>query len=410
MSTMAVGSPSKLRILNDQAALKFIVEAGVVSRAELEQLTGLSKPAVAELLIRLEAVGLVEKSGKRNGSPGPAAQLWSIRADAGYVAAADITSSGIHMLISDLTGQERVRVRWQWTSDPAPVQVRKCLDLACQEAGLAHEQLLQVVVGLPGALDPRTGLLKYAPHLPRWEGYDVMSVLRAELDIDTEVENDVNLMALSEMNGGLAEAADDFALVWIDEGVGAAVIIGRQLFRGLTGAAGEIDYLPVPDRAVVDTGTDRFGTKLGDLLSPIGILDLARAHGLTHTDPVEALKAALRDRISGQGFLEDFAMRIATGLAAVTTVLDPELIMLGGKFGAVGGDDLAGLVQEKLSIILTAPPSSTARILSYPITDDAALSGALRVALTRARDKAFESGSVVAEPTSDSSRKYNSGT
>ena len=399
---MAAGTPSRARILNDQAALNFMVEAGTVSRAQLEQLTGLSKPATAGLLGRLETAGLVEKSGKRDGGPGPKAQLWSVRAEAGYAAAVNITPWGIEVLVSDLVGQQPARLRRPWTAEAAPIQVRKCLDLACDEAGLAREQILNMVVGLPGALDPRTGLLRFAPHLPGWEGYDLISALQDELGITTEVENDVNLMALSEMHGGLAEEADTFALVWIDEGLGAAIILRRELFRGLSGGAGEIDYVLVPDRAVAETGSDRYGVKLGDLLSPSGISALAKAHGLDDADPVQAVKAALDDRSSGQGFLEDLAIRIATGLAAVVTVLDPELIMLGGTFGAVGGSALAGLVQEQLAIVLAAPPTATTRIVSYPVNQDAVLFGAMQAALARAREKAFETGSVVIDRPSNS--------
>ncbi|ALE07272.1 hypothetical protein AL755_20280 [Arthrobacter sp. ERGS1:01] len=390
---MAIGAPSKLRILNDQTALAFILEQGMLSRADLEQLTGLSKPATAELLIRLETAGLVEKSGKRAGGPGPKAQLWRVRPEVGFAAGIDVTRYGLEVQICDLAGAERSRVSRDWTAEGAPKQVRRALDAACAEANLDRSQLLHVVIGLPGALNPQTGLLKYAPHLPLWEGIDVISTLVDELGIAVDIENDVNLMALAEMASGVAAGVENYALVVIDDGVGAAIVVRGELIRGFTGGAGEIDYVPVPDRANASTGTGRFGSKLGDLLSPAGIGALARAHGLAFNDPLEVMQSGP----AGKEFREDLAMRIATGLASIVTVIDPELIMLGGKFGAAGGTELAALVKEKLAEVLTAPAASMADIVAYPVTAGASLAGAVRAALVRAREKAFETGSVIGD-------------
>lgn len=380
-----------MRILNDQSALAFILDEGTLSRADLERLTGLSKPATAELLTRLEKAGLIEKSGKRAGGPGPKAQLWRVRPEAGFAAGIDVSPHGIEVQICDLAGTERIRISRGWTADAAPAQVRQVLDLACSRADLVRGQILHVVIGLPGALDPRTGLLKYAPHLPLWEGLDVIAMLREELGVAVGIENDVNLMALAEMESGAAAGVENFALVVIDDGVGAAIVVRGELIRGFTGGAGEIDYVPVPDRASAATGSGRFGQKLGDLLSPAAIGVLARAHGLEVSDPLEALQGGpVRKE-----FMADLAMRIATGLASIVTVIDPELIMLGGKFGAAGGPELAALVKEKLSEVLTAPAASTADVVSCPVTAGASLAGAVRAALAKAREKAFETGSVI---------------
>lgn len=388
---MAIGSPSKLRILNDQSALAFILDEGMLSRADLERLTGLSKPATAELLTRLETAGLIQKSGKRAGGPGPKAQLWCVRPEVGFAAGIDVSKRGIEVQICDLAGAERARASREWNAAAAPQQVREVLDLACAQAQLEREQILHVVIGLPGALNPMTGLLKYAPHLPLWEGLDVVARLREELGVTVDIENDVNLMALAEMEAGAAMGVENYALVVIDDGVGAAIVVRGELIRGFTGGAGEIDYVPVPDRATAAMGTGRFGAKLGDLLSPAAIAALAQAHGLAVNDPLEAMHAGTQ----GQEFLADLAMRIATGLAAIVTVIDPERIMLGGKFGAAGGHELAALVKEKLSEVLTAPAASMADIVPYPATTGASLAGALRAALVRAREKAFETGSVI---------------
>ena len=117
------GIPPKLRVLNDQAALAFILDAGTISRAELGRLTGLSKPGVAELLSRLERAGFVEKAGRQNGGgPGPAAQTWRVRAGVGYAAAADLTPTGWSLRLLDLDGSVVAERHGGW-GDAAPDEV-----------------------------------------------------------------------------------------------------------------------------------------------------------------------------------------------------------------------------------------------------------------------------------------------
>ncbi|MBQ1443454.1 MAG: ROK family transcriptional regulator [Renibacterium sp.] len=409
--------PSKLRIINDRAALSHILRAGEISRAELEDLTGLSKPATADLLSRLESAGLVQKQGMRSGGPGPKAQLWGVRPEVGFAAGVNVTPANIDVQITDLSGNVVSQHQFAACAS-AGSGVRRAIQAACITAKISEQQILHTVIGLPGALDPRSGMLKFAPHMPAWSNYDLIAALDLELDMPVTVENDVNLMALAELDGGLAAAAENFALVWIDTGLGAAIVIRRELFRGFTGGAGEIDYLPVPDRAEAETGLDRRGGKFGNLLSPQAIAALARAHGLPGDDPVETLRTAARTgSASGHAaFLNDLALRIATGLSAIVTVLDPELLLLGGAFGVAGGEPLAQLVRENLGEVMNAPHGSTAEVLALGVpsptgpnrqakpVDGApvegipagnALAGASSLALKHAREKAFETGSVM---------------
>ena len=101
-----MGGPRVLRAMNDRAALYALLHGGPLSRIELEQQIGLSKPAAAELLRRLEQAELVRRAGHRDsGAPGPNAQLWTVNAEAGYAAGVDVSPSGFDVAVADLSGQ-----------------------------------------------------------------------------------------------------------------------------------------------------------------------------------------------------------------------------------------------------------------------------------------------------------------
>lgn len=385
----ASGSPSVLRVINDRAALEALVQQPVVSRSQLETLVGLSKPATAQLLTRLEQVGLVERAGLRDEGPGPRAQLWQLKADAAYTAGVDVTRSGIDVGIADLRGTI-VAESFVHTSDaldrPADALL-EALTTACGALGIDPAALAHISIGLPGAVDTVSGELRYASELPAWNGFDLRTFLDGRLDVPITVENDVNLVALNEMSQGVAHGVDDLVLLWMSErGLGSSVIVGGELVRGATRGAGEIGFALVPDLAQTGSiGPGRFG----DLLSNAAIVALAESHGIEATGPIDALEQSLADPTSG--FATDLARRVSGGLAAVVSILDPELIVIDGDIGVAGGEPFCRLVSEALALIVEP------RVPLVPGRADVSSvrAGAVQAALVPARERSFAAGSVL---------------
>lgn len=371
-------SPNRLRVLNDQSALAFILDAGTVTRAELSALTGLSKPGVAELLSRLESAGLVEKGELRPGGPGPAKQTWRVRADVGYAAAVDLTPEVVRGRLQSLDGATVAESETPWDGLDVPATVARVVARLVEDARLSPGELLGAVVGAPGAVDPRSGAVRGAPQLPALAGYDVAGAVEAVLGVPVQVENDVNLMALAAIADGVALAAPSMAFVWIDEGVGGAIVRDGELVRGFTGGAGEIDLLPVPTG---EGGVE----KLADALAPETLDRLATGAGMRSADDAVA---------PGSAVAEEVARRIAVGLAAIVAVLDPEILLLGGRYGAPAAEGLGDEIRRALAARLETDPSALPELRPYPVGPDAALTGAARLALAEARRSAFRTGSL----------------
>lgn len=386
----ASGSPSVLRVLNDRAALDVLVREREVSRAQLEALVGLSKPATSQLLTRLERAGLVERAGLRAEGPGPRAQLWRLKADAGHAAGIDVSRNGIDVAIAALDGSvvaEHFLATTAETSDPGAA-LFEALEAACSQIGVEPSALSHISIGIPGAVDQLTGQLRYASEVPLWKGVDLLHMLEGRIDVPVTIENDVNLVALNEMARGAAQDTKDFLLLWVAErGVGSSVVVGGELIRGATLGAGEIGFTLVPDLALA--ATTPVGNRFGDLMTDTALLDLARAHGIEADGTVEAL--GLGFAADPDGFPRDVARRLSAGLAAVVSLLDPELIVLDGDICVAGGDDLCRLVKEELRELVEPPVSIV------PGRDDASSvrAGAVQAALGHARERFFASGSTL---------------
>lgn len=337
--------------MNDRAALYALLHGGPLSRIELEQQIGLSKPAAAELLRRLERADLVRRAGHRDSSaPGPNAQLWTVNAEAGYAAGVDVSPSGFDVAVADLGGRivaERRVPACRTGADPVQALRTAVLDTVTAQQ-IPDTELRRIVIGISGTIDPVTGFLEYAAHMRPWHGFDLPARLSEALDVPVTVENDVNLVVVDEWLHGCARGYHDVLLLWMGRGVAAAVIIGGRLHRGARGGAGEIDFAPIGPG----------GRSPGELLENARVLDLARQHGLRAGRGPTALRRAASGLgrpepgstplLGAESFLAELADRMAQSLIAAVTVLDPELVVLAGDIGQAGGERLAERVGDRL--------------------------------------------------------------
>jgi predicted NBD/HSP70 family sugar kinase len=386
--------------MNDRAALDLLLELGPLSRTRIGKLTGLSKPTASQLLARLETAGLVVVTGTSEGRPGPSAQLYAVNAAAARVAGLDVTPSGIRAAVADITGRTVGRFELPTpgrSAQGAVDRVLQALDGAVKDAGLHRTDVHRLVIGTPGALDPTTGNLRYASHLPGWHSPRLLEELAAALGpIPFEVENDVNLAAVAEQRIGEARGCENFTLLWGERGFGAAVVIGGRLHRGATGGAGEVGFLPVPGAPLVRHVARSNSGGFDELAGLRTVLRLAREHGLTPppggslTEKAAAVVAeAARTADSpgpGEAVLAEFATRLATGLASIVAVIDPELIILAGGLITAGGEPLRSRIQSELAEL--AVPRPAIRLSTTP--DSPVLTGALQSALAATRDEVFD--------------------
>ncbi|PVE14003.1 ROK family transcriptional regulator [Streptomyces scopuliridis RB72] len=396
--TPSPGTPRVLRAMNDRAALDLLLAHGPLSRTRIGKLTGLSKPTASQLLARLEAAGLVVATGTTEGRPGPNAQLYAVNARAAYAGGLDVNPRRILAAVADITGTTVGEFELPTPgrrSDSVVRQVTDALEGAVKAAGLAVADVRRVVIGTPGAFDPSTGRLRYASHLPGWHSTTLLDELAAALPMPVEYENDVNLAAVAEQRLGVARGDEDFVLLWNEDGLGAALFIGGRLHRGFTGGAGEVGFLPVPGTPLVRQVVRANSGGFQELAGAQSVPRLAKSLGIdTPETPYAEVAAGLLTRAAAGHEQDDqlaellrlYAQRLATGLASVTAVLDPELIVLAGGVTAAGGEPLRALVQAELAELAASRP----RLLIGEVQHRPVLRGALESALATTRDEVFD--------------------
>ena len=399
------GTPSLLRELNDRAALDLLLPGTPLTRTQISEQTGVSKVTVAQMLARLEERGLVTVVGQQEGGRGPNAALYSVVPSSAYVAGLYVELDRVSAGVADLTGRVVAEVSVNPNGSANPVElVRGAVERACRTAGAEMSRLNAFVIGSPGVVDPRTGDPRLAINLPDWhEG--VLSALRGALNRPVIIENDVNLAALAERSVGAARGLEDFLLVWIGGCLGMAAFLGGKVHRGAAGAAGEIGYLPVPGAPLQEDVRHPANGGLQSLVGASVVRMLAGVFGFAAPTAEEAVRAAVRAAAdhgaaaSGNGaaaagtaarareFLGELARRVATGVASVSVVLDPGLVVLGGDVGLAGGPALADRVAAEVARICPASP----RVVPTGVTGAPVLRGAMLAAVGQARTDLLDS-------------------
>ncbi|MFE1290825.1 ROK family transcriptional regulator [Streptomyces sp. NPDC058751] len=401
-------SPSTARAINDRLALRLLQQEGPLTATRLKQLTGLSRPTVADLVERLTASGLVTVVGESGEQRrGPNARVYGIVADRAHLAALDVRTEGVSVVVSDLVGrvlaEASAPIGEGTGTGPAVERAVALVERAAGEAGTLGAPppggraggwggLHTVGIGAPGLIDPASGELRNSTGLPEWHRRLVAALQERLPGARVLVENETNLAALAEQREGAARDRDTFVLLWLGHGTGAAVVLDGALRRGASGGTGEIGFLPVPGTTSLPSATD-CGGGFHSLVGSAAITELAAGHGVSaraeghepHAAALVRQALASPGSAAADGFLGALADRLAIGAASVSAVLDPGCVVLGGEVGRAGGEALAARVGRRLARMSPLPTEVRASALG----GGAVLRGALLTARDGAQDELF---------------------
>ncbi|MCR6489039.1 ROK family protein [Amycolatopsis sp. OK19-0408] len=379
-----------MRALNQRLVLDRLRTRGEATRPQIAVDTGLSKPTVGQALLDLEQHGLVRTTGRSLTGPGRAAVVYQAAPDAGHVVGVDIGRRVIRIAVADLEGSIVTRLDEPNRCRSASALVRtvsESVERAVTSAGLDPHEVVATVVGTPGVPDPASGTVHRAPNLPGWERRGLLHELVATLAAggsDVVVENDANLCAVGEHALGAALGVDVLVCLTVGTGIGMGLLVDGRLFRGAHGAAGEIadlPYGPLPDGAPA-----RRPGPVETVAAGQAVLEAARSLGLAKA---RSAKDVFRLARAGDALalrvVEDEAEKLAYVVSAVTAVLDPRLIVLGGGIGG-NADLLAEPMRKALAATIPVVPD----IVAGQLGEDAVLAGAIATALGTARELVFD--------------------
>lgn len=310
----------------------------------------------------------------------------------GYVVGVDIGGTNLRVALADMSG--KIVAKWCGSTEgirdagAVVAQIRKGVDLLLEEAAIPRSLLRAAAAGAPGVTDVDQGVVIATSYLLGWRDVPLRMLLESMLGVPVTVDNDVNLAALGEAWAGVAQGARDFVFIAIGTGIGAGIVLNRQVFRGMGWTAGEIGYMLVPGVSEEFVERGKPGA-LESVVGGAGIRSGWRNLGLQNNTrlPEDLTATEIFDHaLDGNEFacaiLQKAAQALAYAIYNMSLVLSCPLFVLGGGVGkhpALSGETRKFLKERGTRV----QPR-----LEHSILDkDAQLMGAIRMALDTASSR-----------------------
>lgn len=360
------GDQRLVKNINRMALLRLLrIESGL-SRADLAERSGLTRSTVSLLIKELIDEGwLVEDSVHATGAPGRRPTPLGLDGRRIVLLGAELGPDAICVVTTSLRGElleTSVAPLRSPQPDAACHQLAEMVTAQSTKVTQAGARLLGIGVGLPGAVDKRSGLLQLAPNIG-WRNVAVGPRLGAELDaaglggVPVYFHNEADLAAVGEVEFGTRPVDDPLVYVGCGIGVGAGIILNEALFTGATGSAGEIGHTTL----VIDGAPCSCG-RLGCAEAYIGLRAIAAAAGCLRGGAIDRVR--LRDRMAARHAATRAAFAQAGGylgvlLQNVWATFNPMTVVLGGETVALGGEtflDAACGVLDRVAARVGVPP------------------------------------------------------
>ena len=260
-----------------------------------------------------------------------------------------------------------------------------------RKSGIKAKNIEAVCLGVPGSVNPYTGVIGLAPNLGL-KNFNIKEKLQAKITLPVLIENDVNLGALGIKNFGVGKKAKNMLAVFIGTGIGGGLILNEKLYRGSKFVAGEIGHILVDkDGPVCGCGNrgcfeavasrtaivnkiiaDIKSGKKSKLANKVKIGEIIKSKVLANA--VEAGDKVVTKRIS------EGCEVIGGVLASLANFMNFDMIVLGGGMIEALDDYMLPRIKDAFNNHVLKASANGLEIVPSKLGDDAAIWGGIALA------------------------------
>lgn len=210
-----------------------------MSRAELARATGLTRAATSLIVEELLNLGVVTELAPQSVGRGRSATPIALRGDCYYALAVDLARKGCSVGLCDMAGH-----LLQCTKIPDQDNMVGAIitELEAMLETVERDKVLGIGISSPGPLDFSAGRILNPPRFERWHGVEIGTLLSDALNMPAYLEHDVCALALHQLEMGQSR---NFMLVFIDIGIGAAIMSGGKLLGNSRYFTGELGHTTI---------------------------------------------------------------------------------------------------------------------------------------------------------------------
>ncbi|MEU3253580.1 ROK family transcriptional regulator [Streptomyces sp. NPDC006997] len=395
-----------IRTANRYGVLRQVIASSPTSRQELAAATGLSLATVATLVGELLDLGMITEVGFEDSAGGRPRGLVAVHAAGGALVGVDIAETYVHVELFDLALNVLAHAEEDVHTDgnrPERLvgQVAAAVGSVVAQAGTEAARVLGVGVSMPGQVDRDTGVSEYAPNWDHWHDVPLRDLLAEQIAYPLHLDNPLRACAVAELWFGAARGRRDAVVVNLGTGVGAGLVLGGGVHRGVSDSAGEWGHTTL----VLDGRLCHCGSQ-GCMETYVGAPGIMRhlrelspdsplLHPGDQTATVDALArgVAAGDQVAVR-VVRDTARYLGAGIADLVNLLNPEVVVLSSWVAATLGEPLLAGVREAVARRALRRPLVATEIVLSPIPTDPVCLGAAAFALEGALQSAGQRTAV----------------
>ncbi|MBQ1012144.1 ROK family transcriptional regulator [Micromonospora sp. M51] len=388
---LARATNRSVRLRNRSALLTKLFLDGPLTRQDLVRSTGLSQPAVSNVVADMIDEGLVAEAGAAESDGGRPSMLLRIEPRFAFVVGVDVGETRVRMELFDFAMTLLASV--EYPLDPARTEpdlvaghVLAGIDALTGQAGVTPGDVLGVGIGVSGVVEQGVEAVVHAQALG-WDRVPLERLIGAGTDVPLHIDNGAKTLGQAEMWFGAGRGARHAVFALVGSGVGASVVTNGVTYRGASSSAGEWGHTTL----VYGGRACRCGAR-GCLEAYVGaeaIIDRYRearrgraVPGEDEESQLAALVAAAQTSATARRVLDDTAGYLGAGVANLINLFNPERVVLGG-WAAMALGDLLPAVREAAGRQALRQPYEQASIELCRLGVDAVALGAATLPIAR---------------------------
>ncbi len=305
-----------------------------------------------------------------------------------YSLGVDIGGTTIKFGLVSETGKIKSQFKLDTHADEGPAsvisQIKKGIHKILKNKKVEIEG---IGIGSPGIVTSKKGIVQNPPNFAGWNSVALGNIIKKEFKTHVYVENDANAAAVGEMIFGAGKNYSDFLMVTLGTGVGGGIIINGKLYKGVTGAAGEIGHVKIKYDGVrckcggtgcleaysgINYLVERVKTKLEKNNS---ILNKWIKNDSQKLTPKLIHEAALKNDNFSIQVINELAGQIGIALSSVVNLFDITTIIIGGGIAGFG-DFLFDPLTNTLIENVMEPMKKRIRVIPAKLKNNAGIKGA----------------------------------
>ncbi|MES0855527.1 ROK family protein [Geobacillus sp. G4] len=367
---MRTGNISLVKKMNKQLVLKLIRDQHPISRADIAKTTGLNKATVSALVDELIAEHFVHESGIGESTGGRRPLMLRFNADAGSLVGVELGVNYLYAVLTNLNAdilwEQRRSFRPSEGQEAIIGEMIELIEAAIRRAPATPYGVMGIGIGVPGVVHTESGTVIFAPNL-RWDDVALAAVLRQRWpERPVIVENEAKLAALGEKWFGAGNEFAHFVYISAGIGIGAGVVLHHQLYRGVSGLAGEIGHHTI-DVNGIRCSCGNIGCwemYASEKYIERRLSEEGRSEWLDDRFSIAAMALAAESDEQLARILEEAGRYLGVGLLQVIYAYNPEAVIIGGPLAQAGEYVIGPARQEVRKRILVKKESEPLIIAS----------------------------------------------